>query len=487
MKGGIHPDSIRTIAIDLTLEELDADQTITHISKVLIHEPIHICGVDAALVTIKRDTDVDNSEKQLQQPGETNSEFGIRAITPANVSLYTLPGLASDDLEKGGFGAIEQEQDRYYITTATLTAHNPSWTANPDLFGYFADGGLFVEYNAPSDQYGVRIVVRYVPRLQFTPAYCDPVGVMQHYWKCCRGEAEFLEGFYAGTSTQVPSSTSVPPPLLANSAVEPGDIDFEGFYQGDELLLNFHGSAQTAYSVRKLDRDYEGSCMRVRNGGTNAELDIGFNDYGDLDRDAIATHCGSNSGFVVTWYDQTGNGHHMTQSSTSLQPTIYNGTATLTQNKRPVLNFDGEAMVQSTLSLATSDGYTFAVGGSSDASGGYVILSSDWVLTAAGIIQDGNSGAAQLNQTVGSYHVNGQAIDAPTQDTLFDAMGSQGLIRISNHANTEGVTRFYALGSTALATYDNLQLQEIVVWHTDQSGNAASIEGNINNYFDVYA
>ena len=48
IKGGIHPDAIKTIHMDLTLEEADASQTITHISKVLLNEPCHIVAFDAA-------------------------------------------------------------------------------------------------------------------------------------------------------------------------------------------------------------------------------------------------------------------------------------------------------------------------------------------------------------------------------------------------------------------------------------------------------
>ena len=61
--------------------------------------------------------------------------------------------------------------------------------------------------NAPSDQYGVRVVVNYVERLQFAPAYQDPVQTLLHYWRCAHGpEVEFLEGFYAGTRLNINDS-----------------------------------------------------------------------------------------------------------------------------------------------------------------------------------------------------------------------------------------------------------------------------------------
>lgn len=208
IKGGIHPDSMESVSKDLVLEETSL--TRTHRAEVLLQEPVHIIGADVSLITIKRDTNTANSPKQVLSPTSAG-ESRLRSSVPASVSLYSIPGYAPGDLDKGGFNAADaEEQSRRYFSTCSLTAHNPHWTAHEDLFGFFVDGGLFVELNAPTTEYGVRVVVRYVPRLQFSPAYHDPLEVMQHYWKCSRGDTEFLEGFYGGTSLSIPSNDSTP-------------------------------------------------------------------------------------------------------------------------------------------------------------------------------------------------------------------------------------------------------------------------------------
>ena len=74
------------------------------------------------------------------------------------------------------------------------------------MFGYFCDGGLFVEFNAPDNEYGIRIVVNYIERNAFSPAFGDPVRVLQHYWTCANSQFEFLEGFYSGVTYNVGSS-----------------------------------------------------------------------------------------------------------------------------------------------------------------------------------------------------------------------------------------------------------------------------------------
>ncbi|UCC74607.1 MAG: hypothetical protein JSV86_08675 [Gemmatimonadota bacterium] len=208
IKGGIHPDSISSTHIDLVLDQVEASLTQTHRTEVLLAEPAHIVGVNASLIAVQRDANVNNQDKQLQEPASGAIGNIVRATT-TSVSLYTIPGYSYDDLEKGGFNPPDsQEQSRRYFCTASLSSTLPTYDSHEDMFGYFADGGLFVEFNAPSPDYGIRLVVRYVPRLQFSPAYHDPVEVMQHYWKCSRGNQEFLEGFYAGTSLDITSAES---------------------------------------------------------------------------------------------------------------------------------------------------------------------------------------------------------------------------------------------------------------------------------------
>ena len=217
IKGGIHPDSILSVSRDLFLDQPTLIAR-THASDFLIQEPAHIVGIEASLVSVRRDDQAVNVAKQLLEP-DSNAQANIAAATPVTVSLYTVAGYAVGDLDLGGFAPANATiQDRRYFATASLTAGLPTWTASPDIFGFFADGGIFVELNSPTNDYGVRLIVRYVPRLQFTPAYHDPLAVMQHYWKCSRGETEFLEGFYGGTSGDFRTSAQTDTTAAAGSA-----------------------------------------------------------------------------------------------------------------------------------------------------------------------------------------------------------------------------------------------------------------------------
>ena len=504
IKGGIHPDAIKTIHMDLTLEEADASQTITHISKVLLNEPCHIVGFDASLVTIKRDIATANAAKQIEEAVETSSEYAIRANTPVNVSLYTIPSWSSGDLQRGGFGAIAQEQDRYYISTASLTAQNPHWTAHEDLFGYFADGSLFVEYNSPSDQYGVRIVVRYVPRLQFTPAYCDPIEVMQHYWKCCHGDKEFLEGFYGGTLLTIPSVSSFsaasagdsPPATSYAPSDNPTigtqlDYSFVGEVPPPPLLLDDYSGAYFAGGVRKLRNDYGGYCMRVREDSGNTETDIGFDGDGNVNSAAIASHCGSANGYVVKLYDQSGNSRDLHQTTTTLQPKIYDGSAVITAGGIAAMDSNsGTARLYSSTTInigSTTPTTTLSV--SQGAGGQYA--TPLWKSTSSHFVIRSSSDSRYTHG-----HRLAQVSGAAPTNVIYVLLGDESAASMVN--GTEGATStenvgvawsFISWGGRYNSNEgaDASKKQELVIWASDKyTDNASGISSNANAYYSIY-
>lgn len=96
-------------------------------------------------------------------------------------------------------------------------------------------------------------------------------------------------------------------------------------------------NAKFAYSTRKVVAAYAGQCCRLRRSSDNAESDFGFDASGDLDVAAIATFVGGGSGFLRTWYDQSGGGFDATQTTTANQP-LYVASI---QNSRPGFRLDG--------------------------------------------------------------------------------------------------------------------------------------------------
>ena len=109
--------------------------------------------------------------------------------------------------------------------------------------------------------------------------------------------------------------------------------------EADTLLQGYTGST-AAYSLRKISSTYTGNCVRVRRSSDSQTQDIGFS--GDsVDTSAISTFCGGGNGYVVIWYDQSGNGRNAQNFSTAEQPKIYHAGSMVTDNGKPAMEFDG--------------------------------------------------------------------------------------------------------------------------------------------------
>ena len=91
------------------------------------------------------------------------------------------------------------------------------------------------------------------------------------------------------------------------------------------FLDDFSG-ARAAYSLRQLSSTAT-NAIRVRN-SSGAEADIGFDSDGNLDVASLNLHCGSNTGRIAKWYDQSSNSEDMVQTDQSKMPYIKNASGT---------------------------------------------------------------------------------------------------------------------------------------------------------------
>jgi lysophospholipase L1-like esterase len=92
-----------------------------------------------------------------------------------------------------------------------------------------------------------------------------------------------------------------------------------------------------AYGVTRLSSAYSGPAIRVFRPSDSAELDIGFSGQ-RLDAAALSTFLGSQVGKIVTFYDHSGNGGHITQATDAIRAQISVG---LTMAGGPCVAFNG--------------------------------------------------------------------------------------------------------------------------------------------------
>ena len=92
------------------------------------------------------------------------------------------------------------------------------------------------------------------------------------------------------------------------------------------------------YGMKRFLASYTGSLIRLRRSSDDTESDFGYDAVtGLLDTAAIATFIGGGSGFIKTWYDQSGNSRDVTQATATNQP-LYVASMV---NSLPGVRFDG--------------------------------------------------------------------------------------------------------------------------------------------------
>lgn len=104
-------------------------------------------------------------------------------------------------------------------------------------------------------------------------------------------------------------------------------------------LLDEMPASSGAYGFRRLRSAYTGPAIRVRSG--DRQQDIGFATGGDLDLTALRSFCAKGDGYLVCWYDQSGNAADLVQQDIARQPRVVERGEVLTINGRSAVYIAG--------------------------------------------------------------------------------------------------------------------------------------------------
>lgn len=285
-------------------------------------------------------------------------------------------------------------------------------------------------------------------------------------------------------------------------------------------MLNQYPGARVAFSMRKLRAEYGGACLRVRRSSDNTEQDIGFNSSGWLDTAAMLSFVGAGSGFVVTWYDQSGSGGNASQASTSNQPRIVNTGTLETDGGLPCINFGSRADawwldfsgtgLDAVRNVSYAQGY-LVLHPQSTASGSKpaLVLSSGssanqvrWSLinalttanrmdiaarrldaVGAGVITSDTDHNAARIQT--SALVNYNDADAFLYQNGTQVASNTSFLTSGVTTNTASLNGHIGRQTGGSPVYWDGQQQEVVLYVTDQTANRAGIERHQMQAFGI--
>ena len=292
-----------------------------------------------------------------------------------------------------------------------------------------------------------------------------------------------------------------------NGLTDSGINKISGVAAPVPLLLDTHTGSTAAYSFRKLRTAYSGNCIKVQN-DSGTDLDIGFSS-GYLDTSAIATHCGSGDGKIVTWYDQSASGANVTQSSASAMPTIFSSGSMNNVNGKAAASFDGGDRLRSSSAFDLHGGTYYvtsvvSIGGSipnaqilsqdDSAAGGtsriaqYIRLVTSGstarliaFLSTGSVVQDqGNAPSTNSQQQISTIALS-STLEAFVDSASNGSTSYSGSLRNGSDEVSVGASN----RSTTASELFTGDIQEVIIWDGDKSSTRATIESVVDTYYSI--
>lgn len=261
-------------------------------------------------------------------------------------------------------------------------------------------------------------------------------------------------------------------------------------------LLDSFPSASRAYALHLLRSDYSGALVRIRKDtagqpekdfypDSNNELSLSSTDGAGT---TLGSWIGSDSGYVVTWYDQSGNAQNATQSTTANQPQIISSGSLITQNGKAAMdaNMDWLTFTQfqqaaaTILSVVKSDVPDVVTGTIAGQSGSL----SNWIA---------------IHNTQHSVRINGTEVTFPssanTSQQILCVFKNSTNGRVYKNGASLGTTSSWGAGNVTMtnigaifsgARYLDGRIQALIIWPTDLIASESELNASINEYYGAY-
>jgi len=322
----------------------------------------------------------------------------------------------------------------------------------------------------------------------------------------------------------VSADTSV---KFGTTTIQSGYIGYNNFYGTEFKILDLFPSAHHAYSLRKLRTAYTGFCLRIRRTTTTptvttTTVDLSFDSNGTISLNSSITYVSgtvtlsTNLGqfcasvvngysnpdlvntnqniFVVTWFEQSGNGKNPTQGTAGNQPKIVElGNLELSGGKVAVrfvkANNQRLTIADTTANINNMSSYFVGqyatTGGNQQAyalsvNNRFYLPISNGTSIFAGYA--GNFNAILLQPVNINRNLYELLAPSPNNSSVVEAFAngvSKGTVAISS-----GASAAIWLGHANNVNHYDGHIQEVIGWQTN--ANRVEKETNINSYWTIY-
>lgn len=284
------------------------------------------------------------------------------------------------------------------------------------------------------------------------------------------------------------------------------------FIFSQPLILDTYTNSVAAWSLKKLRTAYAGNCIRVRRSSDNTEQNIGFSGN-TLDTTSLLSFCSGTNGYVTTWYDQSGNGYNMTQTSATLQPQIVSSGSLIVSGSIPAMQFDGSndyminylsglgdvtfagedkpmSIVQ-VIDISTAK-YNEMITIGKQGSGTGLELMSPFVMGNASVYYTAkrDNGGTLKDATFGTSTTGIQLLTNHSGGTTMTCRKNGTAILTAQDVNVGAIsTDNVALGALVRNTiggYAHMKAMEFIMFASNESANIAGIETQTNQTYSIY-
>jgi hypothetical protein len=259
-------------------------------------------------------------------------------------------------------------------------------------------------------------------------------------------------------------------------------------------VLDVYPTASAAYSLRLLrGAFYTSNAIRVRRSSDNTEQDIGFTTSGNLNTTALTSFVGAGNGFIVTWYDQSGNAANATQATQANQPQIVSSGSVLLQGANPTILFNGTSNFMDAAGVTTGNPKSIFVSTKNNYIGTLEKVLFDSVNTNQALLYKDPTNLIGIGFGTFITTTYTATTNFILYSVLHNSTTSNAYVNSANQIITNqnlGTNAFAGLRIGAVrgaaSLYYSGNISEFIVYGSNQAANRIAIETNINNYYSVY-
>ena len=439
-------------------------------------------GVSSGVTLVAEITEtggVTTAKGFYQQPAYQATVVSDQAYT---VSAYVKKGggsLAPDIIQvthlSTNFGS--NFYANYNINTGVVTKVNGGFADIEDVgSGWYRISLAGVATSSGSSGTFVFAFANNDPNAARFPAYTGNVNRDVYIWG-----VQFVQGNEAGEYIKT-----------TNAAIDSIGTLYSTVVNPQALLETYTGSA-AAYSLRSLSASTT-NVVKVRRSGDDAELDFTATEVSDGTLASwVTAGGGTEDGFVTTWYDQSGNTNNATQATAASQPKIVSSGSLITNNGKAAIEGNGSGRLQTSDIVLSSDLTMVAVASFDTSAGNSMAFGGTSPTTKSYFWRVGVSTIRLRNDSESGF--NDFTVTIGTQDLFFArregttiGLSVNGVETTLTEISTQGLDfTINRIGGGYVNVYDlDGRYQEMIFWNTSQSANRTGIEGNINDYYNIY-